>query len=42
MAGEKYCIAALDAGTTSVKVCLFTPDLALLACTVQELSLIHI
>lgn len=39
MAGEKYCIAALDAGTTSVKVCLFTPDLALLACTVQEYAL---
>ncbi len=33
------CIAALDVGTTSVKVCLFSPDLTLLSCSVQEYSL---
>lgn len=39
MAGEKYCIAALDAGTTSVKACLFAPDLTLLACAAEEYTL---
>ena len=44
------CLAALDVGTTSVKACLFSPSLRLLACHVEEyaldargeLSLIHI
>lgn len=33
------CIAALDVGTTSVKACLFTPELELIACCVQEYAL---
>lgn len=41
------CIAALDVGTTSVKACVFTPEMELISCRVQEyaldaLSLIHI
>ena len=39
VASQKRCIAALDVGTTSVKVCLFTPQLELLACAVQEYAL---
>lgn len=33
------CIAALDVGTSSVKACLFTPELNLLACSVREYRL---
>ena len=33
------CIAALDVGTTSAKACLFTPELELIACCVQEYAL---
>ena len=33
------CIAALAVGTTSVKACLFTPELELIACCVQEYAL---
>ena len=33
------CIAALDVGTSSVKACLFTPELTLLACSVREYRL---
>ncbi len=33
------CILTLDAGTTSVKICLFSPTLELLACRVEEYSL---
>lgn len=33
------CIAVLDAGTTAVKACLFSPRLELLACSVQEYTL---
>ena len=32
----KPCIAALDVGTSSVKVCLFSSDMQLLSCSVQE------
>lgn len=35
----RRCIAALDVGTTSVKVCLFTPELGLLARAACEYSL---
>lgn len=33
------CIAALDVGTTSVKACLFTPEMELISCRVQEYAL---
>lgn len=35
----KKCVAALDVGTSSVKVCLFTSELQLVARSVQEYSL---
>lgn len=37
--GPKQCIAVLDAGTTAVKACLFSPALKLLSCSVQEYAL---
>ena len=36
MKNLKPCIAALDVGTSSVKVCLFSLDMDLLARSVQE------
>ena len=33
------CIAALDVGTTSVKACVFTPEMELISCRVQEYAL---
>lgn len=36
---KKPCIAVFDVGTTSIKVCLFSPDVSLLACSVQEYPL---
>ena len=33
------CIAALDVGTTSVKACVFTPEMDLISCRVQEYAL---
>ena len=36
---RRACIAAIDVGTTSVKVCLFTPQLKLLSVSVQEYML---
>lgn len=36
---QKTCIAALDVGTSSVKVCLFTPEMEMLARSVQEYAL---
>ncbi len=36
---RKPCIAAIDVGTTSVKVCLFTPELLMLSVSVQEYAL---
>lgn len=39
MTGSRDCIAALDVGTSSVKVCLFTLDLELVARSVQEYPL---
>ena len=37
--GMKNCIAALDVGTSSVKVCLFTPEMEMLSRVVQEYGL---
>ncbi len=34
--GNKPCIAALDVGTSSVKVCLFTPEMEMICRSVQE------
>ena len=34
--GNKPCIAALDVGTSSVKVCLFTPQMEMICRSVQE------
>lgn len=39
MKDMKPCIAALDVGTSSVKVCLFTPDMKLISRSVQEYAL---
>lgn len=36
---RKKCVAALDVGTSSVKVCLFTPELQMIARSVGEYSL---
>ncbi len=36
---QKPCIAALDVGTSSVKVCLFTPEMELVSRSVQEYAL---
>lgn len=36
---EKQCIAALDVGTSSVKVCLFTPALEMISRSVQEYAI---
>ena len=36
---KKPCIAALDVGTSSVKVCLFTPEMELVSRSVQEYTL---
>lgn len=36
---QRTCIAALDVGTSSVKVCLFTPGMEMLARSVQEYEL---
>lgn len=33
------CIAALDVGTTSVKACVFTPEMDLISCRVREYAL---
>ena len=36
---QRTCIAALDVGTSSVKVCLFTPEMEMIARSVQEYQL---
>jgi len=36
---QRTCIAALDVGTSSVKVCLFTPEMEMVARSVQEYEL---
>lgn len=36
---SKQCIAALDVGTSSVKVCLFTPQMEMLCRSVQEYAI---
>lgn len=36
---RKTCVAALDVGTSSVKVCLFTPELEMIARSVREYGL---
>lgn len=36
---KKPCIAALDVGTSSVKVCLFTPEMEMICRSVQEYAI---